>query len=79
MNKATELMFERGILVNKYKDIIEIYPHKVTNSKAFDVALSEIEKDHELYQMFPGWIRAFKKHTQTHENALLRGVGVSLV
>ena len=69
MTKATNLMFEQGIFVQKYKDIIEIYPHKVTNSMVFDAALSEIEKDHDLYQMFPGWLRAFKKRTQTHGNA----------
>ena len=69
MVKATNLMFKQGVFVQKYKDIIEIYPHKVTNSKVFDAALSEIENDYNLYQMFPGWIRAFKKRTQTHGNA----------
>jgi NADH:ubiquinone oxidoreductase subunit F (NADH-binding) len=55
-------MFERGIFTYKYKDIIEIYPHKVTNGMVFDAVLLEIEKDYNLVQMFPGWIRAFKKH-----------------
>lgn len=69
MNKATDVMFERGVFVERYGGVIEIYPYKVTNSRIFDAALSEIEKGYNLYQMFPGWIRAFKKRTQTHGNA----------
>jgi hypothetical protein len=55
-------MFERGVFVERYVGIIEIYPHKVTNSEVFNAALAEIGKDYNLVQIFPGWIRAFKKH-----------------
>lgn len=69
MSKVIKSMFENGIFEQRYKGIIEIHPHKVTNNLIFDAALLELQKDYDLYQMFPGWIRAFKKRTQTHRNA----------
>lgn len=61
MNKATKKMFETGVFEQKYAGVIEIRPRRVINSRIFDAALTELEKDYDLIQIFPGWIRAFKK------------------
>lgn len=55
-------MFENGVFKEKYKNIIEIYPHKAMNSKLFNIALKDlIRQDYKLYKMSDNWIRAFKK------------------
>ena len=57
-----EIMFENGVFKEKYKNIIEIYPHKAMNSKLFNIALKDlIRQDYKLYKMSDNWIRAFKK------------------
>ena len=57
-----EIMFENGVFKKKYKDVIEIYPHKAMNSKMFNAALKElIKQDYKLYKLTSNWIRAFKK------------------
>ena len=54
-------MFDNGVFETKHKGIVEIYPRKVTNTFAFDAALSELSKTHEIVKMFPDWLRAFEK------------------
>lgn len=61
MNDITNLMFEQGIFKQKYKGIIEIYPHKAMNSKLFTAAIDEISKTHAIFRITDNWLRAFKR------------------
>lgn len=45
----------------KYEGILEIYPRKCLNSYVLQAKLNELQKDYDLVQIFPEWIRAFKK------------------
>jgi hypothetical protein len=45
----------------KYKDILEIYPRKCLNTQVLNAKLLELQKEYNLVQIFPDWIRAFKK------------------
>lgn len=45
----------------KYKGILEIYPRKCMNTYVLDAKLIELQKDYDLVQVFPDWIRVFKK------------------
>lgn len=45
----------------KYQGILEIYPTKCLNTKVLNAKLIELQKDYELVQVLPDWIRAFKK------------------
>ena len=45
----------------KYKGILEIYPRKCLNTFVLEAKLSELQKDYDFVQIFPDWIRAFKK------------------
>lgn len=61
MNDITNIMFEKGIFKQKYKGIIEIYPHKAMNSDLFTEALNEISKTHRIVKMTDIWLRAFDR------------------
>ena len=61
MNSITQVMFERGVFVEKCPGIIEIYPRKTMLSELFNAALIEINKTHEIVKMTPYWLRAFKR------------------
>lgn len=45
----------------KYKGILEIYPRKCMNTFILESKLNELKKEYDLVQVFPDWIRAFKK------------------
>ena len=45
----------------KHKGILEIYPRKCMNTDVLDKVLFELQKEYNLVQIFPDWIRAFKK------------------
>lgn len=61
MNDIINMMFDNGVFKTKHKNIIEIYPRKAMNTFTFDAALHELSKTHEIVQIFPDWLRAFKK------------------
>lgn len=54
-------MFEQGVFKRRYTGIIEIYPRKASNSQAFEAALFEISKTHDLYRITTDYLRAFER------------------
>lgn len=60
MNKFRAL-FESGVFAEKYSGIIEIYPRKAMNVFTLEAALHELQKTHDIIQLFPGHLRAFEK------------------
>lgn len=45
----------------KYKGIIEIYPHKVTNTYVFGAAMQKLSQTHDIVKITNNWLRAFEK------------------
>lgn len=54
-------MFEQGVFEQRYTGIIEIYPRRASNSQAFEAALFEINKTHDLVRITKGYLRAFER------------------
>ena len=60
MNDLINMMFDNGVFKTKYKNIVEIYPRKAMNTFAFDAALHELSKTHEIIKVTSEHLRAFK-------------------
>lgn len=61
MKNIIDKAVESGVMKRKYKGIIEIYPHKVTNTYVFGAAMQKLSETHEIIKMTDNWLRAFEK------------------
>jgi len=61
MKNIIDKAIESGVMKRKYKGIIEIYPHKVTNTYVFGAAMQKLAETHEIVRMTDNWLRAFEK------------------
>ena len=67
MNEHSELkkmikdLIKQKKIKNKYEVIIEIYPHKFTNTIALNAFLVKLKQEYNIYKLTNTWIRAFKK------------------
>lgn len=60
MTKTDILNFEW--VKQEYEGIYEIYPHKCSDSMAFDAVLDLLhDEGYQFFRVFDGWIRAIKQ------------------
>lgn len=59
MNEQEVLNF--SWVEQRYRGILEIYPHRATNSFVLNSALEVLAKKYDLVKITSGWIRAFEK------------------
>lgn len=60
-NNAVDVCLKNGVMAIKYAGIIEIYPHKATNSFVLDAALHILSQTHDIVKITNSWLRAFEK------------------
>ena len=61
MRNVIDVAFENGIFTKKYAGIIEIYPHKVTNTYVYGAAMQKLSETHDIVKITDNWLRAFER------------------
>lgn len=60
-NNAVDVCLKNGVMKIKFTGIIEIYPHKATNTYVLVAAMQKLSETHDIVKITNNWLRAFEK------------------